>query len=558
MNTENSTESNLVQLNSKPEDKQSLELSNKVNALESTVASSQQEIKSAKSKLESQLKKLETQDKSITKDIESTLTKIAEVESEVSQLYKDVDVTNSSINSSIENLERDHGDLSARVSETYKQLGSVEKTYKSLNNKSTKITAEIKKITTKVESIADSVSQQIADIEESTQSLSTQVETLGTETYQKSQQLTEGQEALIESTGSIIKEAKKTSKALTKSIKDNAALMKSLEQQLVTEIETLAAKTDKKSNKLQSNIDSANKEIKSHSAKMLLLQSVDEALDKRASQLELTSEELTKNSIVLFKETKKLDQRSTALEDSVEVLDIQVERLHQESEAHQAQIDELKLQTKETNIALKALAILENKHFKMASGFIALVLISVVALYFYQNQQWTNNSVTVAEQNKVTTHTINDLTDHVKTEDTLSATKINALETQVASLNQQLKTVNDNNQSLDQRLVNIAPHRQIGSDNVIHSQQWINLQSAENYSVKVAIAESKNDLFELAVRYNYYLKDVLSYHQKGDQFVLYMGQYSDKAQADLVIEKTLPFQLNGLTPELVVVKELQL
>jgi len=553
MSTGQAKEDNLIQLNPNEKNTDNIRLNNKVNNLEKSLNDVDSEVKRSTGELRSKLNDLSNIESDIEKNVSDTLEKITNVEAEISQLYRDIDNTNVAITENVQKIESEQSDLSSKVSETYKQLGSVEKSYSALKTKSSKITKDIKDITSHVETVSDEIRQQIIIIESKTSSMDDKIVSVENQSTDMAKQLTQGQEELIERTNSIVSDAKKTATALAKSIKENASLMANIEAKLITEIESLAQSTDEKTNHLANDIDKANSEIKAHSAKMLKLQSVDEALEKRAVTLEETAKSLTTETQALLKAVSTLDNRSTALEDTVETLEIQVYRIEQENEIQQAQLDLLREKTSKTNQTLAALSRLVSINFVTTGVFLTLVVASVVGLYFYQDKLWSTDTSTTAQRTEQVNQQINGLTQHVNTTDDLAADRIAQLESQVVSLNQQLKTVNDKNVSFDNRLVNIAPHRKIGNDNILHSQQWIKQQSDDHFSIKVLTTKTENDMFELAVRYNYNLNDVLSFKTVLDnnsaQYVLYMGNYADKATAEVAL-KNLPFRLNGQEPSL--------
>ena len=546
-------EDNLIQLKSNENNTDNIRLNNKINNLEKTVNDIDTELKISSSDLRSKLNDIGNVEADIEQSVNKTLEKITSVESEISQLYRDIDNTNVAISENVKKIESEQTDLSTKVSETYKQLGSVEKSYSTLKTKSNKITKDIKDITLQVETVSDEIRQQIISIENNTSNLDSKIDVVETQSVQLAKQVTAGQEELIERTNSIVSEAKKTAMALEKSIKENAALMAKIEAKLVTEIESLAQSTDEKTSNLSNDIDKANSEIKSHSAKMLKLQSVDEALDKRAVTLEETAKSLTAETQLLLKSVETLDTRSTALEDTVETLGIKVYRIEQENEIQQVQLGLLKEKTTQTNATLVALSRLVSFNFVSTGIFLTILVASMIALYIYQDNLWSLESSSTAQRTEQVNQQINGLTQHVNTTDDKAADRIAQLENQVITLNQQLKTVNDKNVSLDNRLVNIAPHRKIGNDNILHSQQWIKQQSDDHFSIKVLTAKTEKDMFELAVRYNHYLNDVLSYKTILDkdavEYILYMGSYADQTTAETAI-KSLPFRLNGEEPSL--------
>ncbi len=553
MSTGQAKEDNLIQLNTNENNTDHIRLNNKVNNLEKTINEVETHTKQSTQALRAQLNDLTNKDSDLENRVKKTLKKIDHVETEINQLHKDIDTTNNTISHNIKKIETEHSDLSSKVSETYKQLGSVEKSYSALKTKSGKITKDIKNITQHVETISDEIRQQILNIEEQTKNVATDIKQIDATSQKATRQLTAGQEELIEKTNSIVADANKTAKALKKSIQENAALMASIETRLIAEIETLATTTEATTNKLNNNIEKANDEINSQNAKMLKLQSVDEALEKRAVALEETAQSLATETRLLQAATNKLDNRSSALEDSVETLGIKIYRIEEENKIQQAQLDILRDKTSKTNQTLAALSRLVSINFVTTGAFLTLLIISVISLYTYQNNQWSQESITTAQRTELINQKINGLSKQVNNNEDLATDRITQLETQVASLNQQLKTVNDKNTSLDNRLINIAPHRKIGNDNILHSQQWINQQPVNHYAIKILTAHSEAELFELAVRYNYNLTDVLSYKTENNagrlNYILFMGNYADQAQANTALEK-LPFRLNGQKPTL--------
>ncbi len=546
MSTGQAKKDNLIQLKTNENNTGNIHVNNQINSLEKSLNDVETKLNKSSGELRSKLNDLNNKETSIEESVKKTLAKIALVEVEISQLHKDINNTNASISKNVKKIESEHTDLSTKVSETYKQLGSVEKSYGTLKTKSSKITNDIKSITSSVESLSDEIRQQIINLE-------TQIKSVDSESKKSVQQLNQGQDELIEKTNSIVSDAKKTAVALEKSIQENASLLTTIETKLVAEIESLATSTDEKTSQLTNDIDKANKDIKSQNAKMLKLQSVDEALEKRALALEDTAKSLSIETQSLLKATDKLDNRSTALEDTVETLEIQVYRIEEENEIQQAQLDLLKEKTSKTNQTLAALSRLVSVNFVTTGAFLTLLVVSVIALYLYQDNLWSEKSISSAQRTNIVNQQINGLTERVITSDDIATDRIAQLENQVASLNQQLKTVNDKNVSLDNRLVNIAPHRTIGNDNMLHSQQWINQQPITNYAIHILTANSEAELFELAVRYNHNLNDVLSFKtiltNDTVNYVLFMGNYADEASATVAL-KDLPFRLNGQEPEL--------
>jgi septal ring-binding cell division protein DamX len=134
------------------------------------------------------------------------------------------------------------------------------------------------------------------------------------------------------------------------------------------------------------------------------------------------------------------------------------------------------------------------------------------------------------------------------------------LEAEVKTLNGKLLNINDQTQSLDGRINNISPFSQIGSNNIIHGPQWLSQQPADDFAIQVASVTSKNDLYDIAERYNHYLKDELSYYTvesgRSEKYVLVSGGYASERQAAAVIRR-LPRYVNFQRPVMVRMGEVQ-
>ena len=77
--------------------------------------------------------------------------------------------------------------------------------------------------------------------------------------------------------------------------------------------------------------------------------------------------------------------------------------------------------------------------------------------------------------------------------------------------------------------------RDVGNDNIIHGAQWIAELPEQNFTVQLAYADDAKTMYELAQRYNSYLKNSLSYFEVDSngktKFVLLSGNYATYQQA---------------------------
>ena len=134
------------------------------------------------------------------------------------------------------------------------------------------------------------------------------------------------------------------------------------------------------------------------------------------------------------------------------------------------------------------------------------------------------------------------------------------LEDEVKTLNGKLQNINDQAQSLDRRISNISPFSQIGSNNIIHGPQWLTQQPAEHFAIQLTSVTDKNDLYDIAERYNHYLKDELSYFTvksgQDEKYVLVSGGYTSETEAATVIRR-LPRYVNFQRPAMTRMSEIQ-
>jgi chromosome segregation ATPase len=205
--------------------------------------------------------------------------RIGMIDADLDDLRSELSSTNKGVKTKLLDLSEKGSDLTSKVSEAYQQLGDLDNAYKSLSGKSTQISKEIKSLT-----------KQLAQVSEKSES------EIGT--------LNDGIQTLIERTDELSKKSKLTTKALNKSIKDNAKMLHELEGELLNEINTLATDTqqrddalDNKTDEISQELVKAEEEIKASQARLLKMQAVDQALEKRIGLLDTTAEDLTKKAV---------------------------------------------------------------------------------------------------------------------------------------------------------------------------------------------------------------------------------------------------------------------
>jgi len=458
--------------------------------------------------------------------------RIGLLESNLSELQAELDVINKSVDEGLDRLSDSDLDLTSKVSATYKRLGEIDNTYKTLSIISENIDSEVKKLTTEIEGVA---TRSATDLEN------------------HNSQMTVQHEQLVGRVNDLVRHSQETNSQLTQNIKKNTDALLKLEKELVSEIDSLASETKQRS-------DDIEKEVERSKARILQLQAVDDALEKRAATLEATAARLTQT-------TKELDSSINLLDMRTDELSAIIDRLLEYSDRHSSLISALQEKSVEMAMSIKALAGTENKHFKIVSGFLLLAILAIAGLYFYHQSEMNHDAIVTAERTQVVDQQISSLQQgNMKSAVTIAEVQDNLvslndkLEDEVKTLNGKLQNMNDQADSLDGRISNISPFSQIGSDNIIHGPQWLLQQPADNYAIHVATVSSKNDLYDIAERYNHYLKDELSYYTvksgRSEKYVLLSGGYASERQAAAVIRR-LPRYVNFQRPVIARMGELQ-
>jgi chromosome segregation ATPase len=453
--------------------------------------------------------------------------KISLLESSLGDLESALEQINRSVDEGLERLGDNELDLTAKVSETYKRLGEIDGTYRSLSAISDNIDAEVKKLTAEIADLVETSAQEL--------------EQLDARSSQRHAEISAQHEQLVARVNELVGHSKQTQEQLESSIKSNTDALLALEKQLNAEIQSLADTTQQRDNALESGLDEAEKAIESGRARMLQMQAVDEALAKRALALEATTAELT--------------QKSSDLRASVDILNVRTDELSRLMEKLRAQSDEhatliSSIQTNVTQMAynLVALAGTQKQHFRVFSALIALIVLAVAGFYYYQldaNQASTLQLAGLAQQDIVANTEVTQVRNDLKSldasvNDELTGLK-NRLTEEVTTLQGQLRDIEDQAQSLDGRLDYVSPLSGFGKDSVIHGPQWLAAQPAERFVIRVASVSDPKSLYDIAQRYSYYFNDELAYYplnsERGQRYVLVSGSYASNAEAASVLRR---------------------
>jgi myosin heavy subunit len=445
--------------------------------------------------------------------------KINQIDTDLDSLRSELTTTNKGLKTSLSSLENKDTDLTTRVSEAYQKLGELDASYNSLTDKSANISREIKTITKTINEISQKTGEEI-----------------GT--------LSEGYQELIARTEELAHKSKLTTQNLNKSIKANAQAMKEVEEKLLSEIDGVDKSSQQRDESLnettkhlESNLNKAEEEIRSSQAKMLKMQAVDQALEKRSEALEATTDELTKKSRELSRSTTLLNKRTGELGEAIAALQVTTEE-------HQEMIGDLQEQSEKTSQALVAAIMQEKRHFVTLGVGLGLFLFAFIGYMLYQSANWNSeadNNASLADGVNTLNTNLGQVDNRVSNVRDQMLLGDAGLYKEIDTINDKLTSMGDQVDSVDGRVNNIRPHRSFGNGNVINGPEWLAAQNANQYVIHLATVGEKKDLYKLAERYSHYLKDDLAYMPldiSGKQgYALIFGQFESESKASAKLSR---------------------
>ena len=468
-------------------------------------------------------------------------TKIDHLEGSLGDLNHQLGSIKSSVEEGLDRLGDKELDLTSKVSDTYKRLGSLDKTYKSLSAISDNIDGEIKKLTVDISQLAV---QSAADLEK-----------LEATSEVQNSNITRQHEALAGRVDTLVKDSHETSTQIQLSIRDVKEAMLVAEHKLVADIDTLANTTQRRDEKLADDLRTAEEVSK---AKILKLEKIDLALDKRAAQLELTTTELSDKTRELDVSVGFLDDRTNDLSGSVQKLISHTEALQRESDKHGSLIIGIQKNVSQLAQNLFDLGGTERKHFRIASVSLVLLALAIAGFYFYQSSHNDAVAVNTTERVQVVDSVISDVTtelgtfnQHVNQElvalNEKLADEVDVLNDKLTVVNKKVQSLDDQSQSLDGRVSRISPLNDFGGDNTIHGAHWLAEQSADKFVIALASVSNKKEMYEIAMRYNHYLSQPLAYYTNGGKYVLVYGGF-DSGRAASAAMRRMPHYINSQRP----------
>ncbi|MCG6937621.1 MAG: hypothetical protein LJE83_05540 [Gammaproteobacteria bacterium] len=461
--------------------------------------------------------------------------KISSLDEDLRQLRAELGSINDSVEEGLDRLSDKDTDLTAKVSETYKRLGEIDKAYKALLEISSRIDNDIQKLNGDVSNVAHQSASGIKNLEQSTLSQSK-------EFAAKNQQV-------VSKVNHLVETSKMTSERMNQSIQSATEKMLQIEKHVINQIESLTNATKDKTRAIEKTVDH-------NSANILKLQSVDEAISRRASALEITAAELTVKGQYLDSSVEQLQISADLLSGSVKELKQRTTALEELTQHHGSLIDGLQKAGADIASKLTALSARESKHFMFATAGLILLFVAAAVIYLLQQNQFSINDTRLADNSeKITNLQQLQADSEAGTNNSLAS-----LEKQIQQANSKIVTVQDQVQSVAGRLNQSLPFSQLGDDNIIHGPQWIADLPQNNLTVQLAYVDNKETLYKIAHRYRFQLKDSLSYftvkQQDGDKYVLLSGSYPTRKQAQFALE-SLPGHIDRQAPVIRTIKVVQ-
>ncbi len=466
---------------------------------------------------------------------------MSEMELSIDKLNKKLNTTNRTIKNEIKSLSSTDTDITKKVSDTYKQLGALEQSYNELGKLSSQVNKDLNKVNTKISKFEKASSKKLEDVITNQSEINNELNFASTELLAKAEKLS--------------KRVETVSRKLNKSIRDNTKSMTDLETKVVSELELISENSKKTESKLKTSIKSTTQKISYQKAQILLMQSVDEALDKRALQLESTTDNLLSETDNLKQATQTLNKLAAKLTDDIQTLQNHTSELAEQNIKQQGMIDTLQEQSSTLSRSLFALADLESRHFKTLGLMGILLVLAIVGVFYYQQYEIQTATSQQANYNVEQGDKINRLSSQITEEQMASQilhSDIKSIQNELTTTKQKLHNVttavvnmNDQLQSVDGRLQYLSPLYNFGTDNTIHGSEWLIKLNEKAWSIKIATVQDKQELYEIAQRYSYYFTKDLGYFVKGNQYTLVYGGDFENKEVTAALLRKMPRFMNS-------------
>lgn len=468
--------------------------------------------------------------------------RVLEINQQMSMLEESIEIldeklttTNQQIQSDVERLSDTDADIAERFTTTYKQLGIIDASLQQLSTESGRLNTELEQVNTNIRAFEQEAAAALDNAVE------TQTEV--NDTFRLNH------EEIIERAKKLSQKASELSSRLTKSINENSKALAELEERIVSELETVAHASEQRDAKLNNRIDGIGEGLNNQKAKMLLMQDADAALANRATALEATSAQLVNDSARLRENTEELNVITDKLGSDVEALKTHTLQLAEENTRQAGFISSLMDRTTILSNSLLALSRTERMHFNIMSVISLLIILAIVTVYYINQQQREQDLITQSTQDMAISQDVVLLQGQLINEQAAKARlqqEVVDLQQNVVQMEGQIKGMNDQVESLDGRVQYLAPLHSFGSDNTIHGSHWLQQLEPESYSIHVATVADKQDMYDIAQRYNHYFQDELAYYIDQDQrhHLIYGGKFMTQQDAIQTIRR-MPRYINN-------------
>ncbi|WP_232433048.1 hypothetical protein [endosymbiont of Ridgeia piscesae] len=287
----------------------------------------------------------------------------------------------------------------------------------------------------------------------------------------------------------------------------------------------MGEKLSQQTSALEQGLKQAGKRLTNHDQQIETLHTVDEEIKQTTSKLGQKTHQL---KIA----TDSLENKSQGLSQAVNQLNSETDALQERSNQQEQGISSV-IQD-------------ERHHFKMLGISLILVVLAVAVFSSYQQYRWHQENKLDqrvaqqfdlnAQQQVAMAQQVASLQQQLSAQHAAAsahqqdseamAQQVKVLKQKITRLKSELANMGDSVESLDGRVVAIAPLHQFGSDNTIHGPEWLASQPSNHYAIRLTSVASKQQLYKIADRYGHYLKQDLAYLKSGNHYQLIYGSFN--------------------------------
>ena len=461
-------------------------------------------------------------------------TRLSDIESEL----KHLNARESATNKSFREL----------LSETKKHSANQTEELQQASEKITKMTGQYNKMTQDYQRLAASANILSANLEQARSEFTNDISELKLSTGERLDELSEGQLQMIERASRIEDRATQMAKDLDSRINVIRTTIDALENRILAEIREVSEQSEQRDEALTVRTNMLEENFNNE------VTSVREAHTNLENKLDDTVARLEEADLELADRAKALEADTQDLKDKTEDLQLQKNILDTRTTDLEERSDELEAVTEKHATALGRINHTIDRHHKGFAFALVLIAVTLGVISYLQQDRWiTGTETDLAIQDRISMQNqVNQQQSVVQTENTARISTLEAqsqaedgkLAESIAAHEQQLKAIEENIQSLQEKTENskqhlnaMNPHRTFGKDNTIHTSSWLASQDKELYVVEVFTAASKKELYEAAYRFARVLdENNLSYVEREvsgkTNYTMVYGPFEDMQSAE--------------------------